>query len=162
ISVNDQEETGVVPLFGGIYRNPARVLQKELQVLTSRPVLDSTAKQLMRIRTLDTTGSFKDSVIPGIVSTEAALRASLRGISPAERDMKIMSQLSATVQRMLSAAPAKDADIIQIVCTAGDPREAALIANVYAQIYQKENQLQNRSKTAKTIDYLTGKMKSVE
>jgi tyrosine-protein kinase Etk/Wzc len=162
ISVNDQEETGVVPLFGGIYRNPARVLQKELQVLTSRPVLEATAKELMRIRTLDTTGALKDSVIPVIVSTENALRSALRGISPAEREAKITAQLASTVQRMLSAAPAKDADIIQIVCTAGDPREAALIANVYALVYQEENKKQNQSKTAKTIDYLAEKMQSVE
>jgi tyrosine-protein kinase Etk/Wzc len=161
ITINEQDDA-VVPLFGGQYKNPARTLQRELQVMTSRPILEKTAQELIRIRHLDTAGALKDSVLPVIVAAEKALQPAWKAWTPEERSTRLMNQVASSIQRLITASPAKDADIIAIVTTAGDPNEARVIANTYAQVYQEDNKQQNRQRTRAMMQYLATRLGSVQ
>jgi tyrosine-protein kinase Etk/Wzc len=161
ITINEQVE-GYVPIFGSGYQNPARVLQKELQVMTSRPIFEQTAAKLLQMRHLDTTGTLKDSVIPVIASAENALKPVLKGATEQEKALRMVGYVASSLQQMLKAAPAKDADIVQITSTAGDPNEAKVIANTYAEIYRDANKQQNRERVTATKSYLIDRLSAVQ
>src|SRR5262249_48025950 len=107
-------------------------------------------------RFLDTTS--RDSVIPVVAAAERRLGPRLRRMSPEKARDEVVTAVAGSVRGLATFKPSKDADIIQIITQAGDPRQAALITNIYAQIYEKDNQDQNRSKAKSLKDYLAQKL----
>lgn len=63
----------------------------------------------------------------------------LKNLTPEQVHKKIFTHISETLKKLITTSPSKDADIINIMTKSGDPNEAALIANVYANVYQDDN-----------------------
>jgi len=158
----NERDASMTPLFAGsdrwFWQPPERILKKELQILTSQPIIQQSAEALLERRFIDTLE--RDSVIPVVASAERALAAKLRGVSPSKAHEMLTQSISSSLRRLTSFKPSKDADIIQIITSAGDPREAALITNIYAEIYERDNQQQNRSKAKAVKDFLAAKLET--
>lgn len=161
VIINERDAANMSPLFAGserfFWQPPERILKKELQILTSQPLLQQTATQLVDRRFIDTIE--RDSVLPVVAAAEKRLRARLgASADPVELREKVITAVAGSIRGLTSFKPSKDADIIQIVTVAGDPREAALITNIYAQVYETDNQQQNRSKAKAVKDFLADKL----
>lgn len=137
---------------------PERVLKKELQILTSQPVRESSAEQLIQRRFLDS--AKHDSVIPIIAAVEVAFSAKLKKLPPEGRQKFLVNEVAARLLNVVFFNPSKEADVIKIVTRTGDPKEAALITNIYAKAYQEDNQQQNRQSARKLKDFIADRMTS--
>ncbi|MAE69289.1 MAG: hypothetical protein CME06_02345 [Gemmatimonadetes bacterium] len=62
----------------------------------------------------------------------------------------------------LSVSPLKDADVITIKMTAGDPDEAAYFANLFAEEYRNQNISQNRGELSGVRQFLEEQLHQVE
>ncbi|HVZ38376.1 MAG TPA: polysaccharide biosynthesis tyrosine autokinase [Candidatus Kapabacteria bacterium] len=157
----NERDANMMPLFQGqssvFWQPPERILKKELQILSSQPLLQQTAVQLVAQRYMDTTT--RDSVIPVVAAAERKV-ASMK-IGPEKRHEQLITYVASSVRGLVSFKPSKDADIIQIITQAGDPGEAALITNIYAQVYERDNQAQNRSKAKSLKDFLAEKLETI-
>lgn len=158
----NERDASISPLFAGsdrfFWQPPERILKKELQILTSQPIIQQSAEALLDRRFIDTLES--DSIIPVVAAAEISLRPKLRAATPVKAREMLVQSVSGSLRRLANFKPSKDADIIQIITTAGDPREAALITNIYAQIYERDNQQQNRSKAKAVKDFLAAKLET--
>lgn len=158
----NERDASMSPLFAGserfFWQPPERILKKELQILTSQPIIQQTAEALISRRFIDTLR--RDSVIPVVAAAEKLLAGKLKGASPAERQEMVLKAVAGSVRRLTTFKPSKDADIIQIITSAGDPDEAAVITNIYAQVYEQDNQEQNRSKAKAVKDFLAAKLET--
>lgn len=159
ITVNEHDES-IEPLLGGSsgWQTPGRVLQKEMQVFTSRPILEKSAQAILARRFLDVTR--KDSVIPMVQTAEVELSKRKYLTTPDEKYRFLFDRVSRAIKKAIVVKTAKDADIIQVTMQTGDPYEAALILNTYAQVYQLDNQLQNRSKAKSVKEFVEEKLRT--
>lgn len=137
---------------------PERILKKELQILTSQPVRESAAEELVKRRWLDSTR--RDSLIPIIYATETAIRGKLKKLPPEQGHDLLVKEVASRLTNLVFLNPSKEADVIKIQVRTGDPQEAALIANVYAQAYQADNQEQNRASATKVKNFVRDRMQS--
>lgn len=62
----------------------------------------------------------------------------------------------------LAVSPLKDADVINILVTAGDPEEAAYFTNLFAAEYRNQNISQNRGELSGVRQFLEDQLKQVE
>lgn len=137
---------------------PERILKKELQILISQPVRESAAAELVERRWLDS--ARRDSLIPIVSSTETLLRGRLKKLSPEEGRKLLTTEVAARLSNIVLLTPSKEADVIKISVRTGDPVEAALITNIYAQAYQQDNQEQNRASAKKLKTFVGERMQS--
>jgi capsular exopolysaccharide synthesis family protein len=158
IAVNESDDQQVFgqPVW---YRNRDRAMKNELQFMTSRPVFDQAALALIKRRYLDTTDSrVGDSVIPLLRAAEIALQPRLHGATEKRRIEKLVDHLSGSIERMITISPSKDADVIRVATRSGDPYEAALITNVYADIYKAHSRETNQEKVRSIERFLSGRL----
>jgi capsular exopolysaccharide synthesis family protein len=159
VMLKDKDEKVDLGLGGGYsgYQSPDRLIKKEISILRSRPILEKTADSLLRRRFLDPVA--KDTVIPLIQQAEATvLRPRATPLADSVVRERMISMLSSSIGRVTSASPSKEADIITISCKTGDPREAALIANVYAWVYVKNSEEQARYSAQAVKKFLEDRM----
>lgn len=141
------------------YRNRDRELKNELQFMTSLPVYQQTALRLIRVRFVDTASPrFRDSTIPLVASAERALESRLHGLSDEQRVTRLTEHIAYSIQAMTTIQPSKDADVITVVTRSGDPREAALITNAYAEVYGEHSRSKNQEKVKGVEQFLAGKI----
>lgn len=155
----NERDANLMPLFQGqsnlMWTPPERVLKKELQILSSQPLLQMTAARLVDQRFLDTLEH--DSIIPVVAAAQLRIRNKPRRAGETPHD-QLVTSVAASIKGLVQFKPSKDADLIQITTQAGDPREAALITNLYAQVYEHDNQQQNRSKAVLLKNFLAEKL----
>lgn len=157
---NEEQQVFAQQVWG---RNRDRELKNELQFMTSLPVYQQTALRLYEHRFVDTTSpQYADSTIPLLASAEAALTARLHGLSESQKVAKIIDHMAGAIQSMTSIQPSKDADIITITTRSGDPREAALITNTYAEVYGEHSRTQNQQKVRGVEEFLRGKLDTTQ
>lgn len=156
ILVNEREQSMQLLASPSYWSNSDRELKKELQILTSRPILEKTAMRLMDLRYVDT--SIKTTVLPVLSTAETKLAPRLLNSTPQEARLMMVDQLVTSLRKMITVTPSKDADIIQVTTHAGDPHEAALISNVYAEIYIADNLEQNSRKAKQMKQFVSKQM----
>jgi tyrosine-protein kinase Etk/Wzc len=133
---------------GGLFvdQNPGELnkttVQNELAVLNSRSLADSVAKRLLRQQYfLDAKGG----MIPSLT------------VPPQDSPQDSMASLDLVSGRVMSAVdfdPVRDSDIIKITAQSQNPREAALLANTYAEAYRDRNIYMSRNKTRSFREFL--------
>ncbi len=158
IMLKDQQEKQEI-LGQGFYpawTPPDRIIKKEIQVLRSRPILERTADSLLTRRFIEPAVS--DSVIPLIRAAEHKYAA---WTDVAKRKHRIRQSLVESIRKVTTAEPSKDADIITITCRTGDNREAALIANVYARVYEHEKEIRGRVNAVKVREFVEKKLDTI-
>lgn len=74
------------------------------------------------------------------------------------RVLKDVELLTDRVQRVVSFVAEKESDVIKIVATSQDSREAARISNSYAAMYREEAMRQSRSQSTSVREFLEGRL----
>ena len=64
----------------------------------------------------------------------------------------------ARLDRAVTFIPERESDIIRIIATSGERREASLIANAYAEAYREEVLQQSRSQSRAVREFLEGRL----
>lgn len=62
------------------------------------------------------------------------------------------------LQKAVSFLPEKESDVIKIVASSSDPREAARISNAYADMYVEQGTQQSRSRSRSVREFLEGRL----
>lgn len=141
------------------WEDPQRNLKKELQIINSTPIFEETARRLIAQRYLDTT---KQKLLPIIEGVENMIKPRLKTLTPEQTQKKILTHVTETLRKLINTSPSKDADIINIATKSGDPNEAALIANVYADVYQDDNLFYSRKNAELTKEFLSDRIKTTD
>ncbi|MEO5931860.1 MAG: Wzz/FepE/Etk N-terminal domain-containing protein, partial [Candidatus Kapaibacterium sp.] len=118
IIINEQDRN-MSPLLGSetwYWQPPERVLKKELQILTSQPILQQTAERLIAQHYLDTVK--RDTVIPVVVSSERIVNTRYVKATPEEKQAALTTTVANSIRALITFRPSKEADIIQILTLA--------------------------------------------
>ncbi|MCE7933123.1 MAG: polysaccharide biosynthesis tyrosine autokinase [Chlorobi bacterium CHB2] len=159
ILVNEKDQSIDLLNNRNYWSNTDRELKKELQILTSRPIYEKAAQRLLALRYTDT--SKRKTVLPMLVAVEAKLGPASHHQSSEDHRTRLIDEVVESLHKMIEVKPSKDADIIQVVTRAGDPLEAALVANTFAEVYTKDNKEQNSRKATQIRQFVADKMEKV-
>jgi capsular exopolysaccharide synthesis family protein len=117
-------------------------ITNELEILKSQSLMQTVAQALLERKTLAPGGKEFISIIQMVSEGE-----SLRVIAP---PTEIMERL----EKAVDFTPIRESDIIKISARSNDPREAALIANVYAESYVERNVNASRNRSRSVREFL--------
>lgn len=159
ILVNEKDQSIGLLNNPTYWNNTDRELKKELQILTSRPIYEKTATQLIALRFTDTIK--RKTVLPLLTTVEAQYGVLYGTNLTPEQRTRVIDALVESLRRIIEVKPSKDADVIQVVTRTGDPNEAALIANTFAEVYIKDNKDQNSRKATQIRQFVADKMEKV-
>jgi len=117
-------------------------VQNELAVLNSRSLADSVAGRLLRQRYLE---AGRPVLIPVVAPDPEA---------GSQDTAKSIEEVSGTVMGYVDFEPVRESDIIRITARSKNAREAALVANTYAEAYRDRNIYMARAKTRSFREFL--------
>lgn len=136
--VNNQQSGPQLSDLLGIEGSGRNVLN-EIEILKSRTIAGRVAKQLLAL-----------GRIPG-TNTPLPILEAPEGKPPLDED-DIIHRLS---KDYVSVHPAgRDVDLIRVVVTSPDPREAELIANLYADTFVEFNRTSSRARMTASREFL--------
>ena len=118
-------------------------ITNELEILKSSSMLQAAAQTLLERKTLP-----PDNTTPIPIIQYRGDKDSMMTCSPEQ----IMSRLDGAVDFM----PIRESDIIKISARSTNPREAALLANVYAESYVERNLTASRTRSRAVREFLQG------
>ena len=117
-------------------------LANELEILKSRSMAQAVAQKLLEKRTLTPNTRRNIPIIEFLGEDDSSI---ILGSSD-----QIMERLN----NVIDFAPIRETDIIRISTRSTDPREAALLANVYAESYVERNMNTSRSRSRAVREFL--------
>jgi len=129
------------------YAPMLNVTQNELEVLKSNAVVDDVAKRLIERKFFD--------------EDKKTLLDIVRFIDPAS-GQGTMGRQEDVVTRLRGAVefePVRESDVIKITATSKNPKEAAILANLYSEAYAERNVIASRSKTKSFREFLESQVK---
>ncbi len=118
------------------------IVQNELAILNSRALMDSVAERLRRMKFLN---EDVKEYIPMVRPGEGG---------PKGEEVADLPEVSGRVMGAVDFDPVRDSDIIQITARSRNSREAALVANVFAQAYRDRNIYMSRAKSRSFREFL--------
>lgn len=124
----------------------ANKITNELAFLRARGLAHEVAESLLTHPYLDT---LHRTVLP-ILLAQAS--------EDSHKVQRNVDLITDRIQGAVSFAPEKESDIIRIVASSPDPREAALLANTYADTYRNEAMHSSRSQTSSAREFLEGRL----
>jgi capsular exopolysaccharide synthesis family protein len=116
-------------------------ITNELEILKSGTMAEAAAEKLLAKKTLPT-----DNRIPIPIIQTRGENDSLITCSPEE----LMERLD----RVIEFTPVRESDMIKISARSTNPREAALLANVYAEAYVERNLAASRTRSGALREFL--------
>jgi capsular exopolysaccharide synthesis family protein len=130
------------------------IVQNELAILNSRALIDSVGERLRRTKFLD---EARTEYIPMVV--DPAQPGTGGDVAP-------LPVVAGAVTGAVDFDPVRDSDIIRITARSKSAREAALIANTFAEAYRDRNIYMSRAKSRSFREFLEAqardKRKSLE
>ena len=121
-------------------------LKNEIAILESGEIRRKVAASLVASPFLDSTRVIALPLLRR--APDDGLQWSITGLDT------IMDRL----QKAVSFVPEKESDVIKIIATASDPREAALLANTYADMYLEQVIQVSRSRSQSIREFLEGRL----
>lgn len=119
-------------------------IANELGQLKSRLMADAVARRVLQNPYLD-----KDRKVLTPVVLRSGGSSEDSSIAFAEP-----SQVAGRIQRTMDFSPERESDVIKITARSSDPREAALLANGYAEVYQEYGVSSSRSRSKSSREFL--------
>jgi capsular exopolysaccharide synthesis family protein len=148
VLIDMKGKSGALPTFDITGTATANKITNELEILKSQSTAHDVADAL-RSRAFLRNG--KSTPIPIVaVEEEEERKDSLAAIE------EVMERLSTAVE----FTPVRESDIIKITARSTDPREAALIANVYTDIYTTRNLNASRLRSKSVREFLQSQLQS--
>jgi capsular exopolysaccharide synthesis family protein len=146
VLVNPRQSSGHAPLGNLFEGNDLAKVPNELVVLRSRGLALAVAEQLLKEPFQDETKKRKFPIL--LTSVDEDTQATVAGTDV------VAGRLSGSVDFM----PERDADIIRITARSGNPREAAAIANTYAEMYQEQSMNASRARSRSAREFLDSRL----
>ncbi len=123
------------------------IIQNELQVLKSNALADVVARRLMELQYVDSSKTVPLQIIQAPKDR------------PGKGGMASVEMVSARVQASVEFEPVRESDVIKISAASRNPREAALMANMYVQAYYDRNIYASRTKQRSFREFLETQVK---
>jgi capsular exopolysaccharide synthesis family protein len=127
--------------------NNLNIIQNELQILRSNSLADAAAKKLLEKKFID-----GENQVPMLIVEASKDR-------PGQGEFASQQEVASRVKGALDFEPVRDSDVIKIIASSGSAREAALIANVYAEAYLQRNVYGTRTKSRTFREFLESQLK---
>ncbi|MFN0157970.1 MAG: GumC family protein [Bacteroidota bacterium] len=143
----DQKLPSTPVSLEGSGRSTLQNIKNELEVLKSRSIADTVAHRLIAQRYLD---PIDKTPIPLIQPEEDKVNGA-EFASPEE----IIGRITSAVD----FEPLRDTDVLKVMAQSNDPREAALLANLYAQAYYDRNIFASRSRSRALREFLEAQVR---
>jgi capsular exopolysaccharide synthesis family protein len=118
------------------------IVQNELAILGSRTLCDTVASRLIQLRMVN----------PSLAESLPMLRASQE--EGGNDSLASLAEISGRVSGAVDFEPVRESDLIVVTAVSRDPREAALIANTFAESYRDRNVWMSRTKTRTFREFL--------
>jgi len=136
----------IIPGYGD---NIGRNIRNELEILKSRPLAKEVARSVLSQKYLD-----EDSIkiIPLIAQYDEGTF-----VGTASLDV-----ITNRVRSRVSFEHLRDSDIILVTARSGEPEEAAILSQTYAEIYYKRNQETSRSQSRSVRAFLESQLMNRE
>ncbi|HTY09528.1 MAG TPA: polysaccharide biosynthesis tyrosine autokinase [Bacteroidota bacterium] len=123
----------------------ATKISNEIEILKSRSTIQAVAEALLSQKYIN---DKKTKIIP--ILRSAGGRDSLATVE----------EVSERLEGAVDFSPIHETDIVKITAVSGDPVEAALIANVYTEIYTTQNLQASRLRTTAIREFLQSQLES--
>jgi len=123
-------------------------IKNELEILKSGALAENVAQLLLEKRYAE------ESKTEGILIIKAP------GDSLAVREYATVREIVARLGRVVEFEPVRDSDVIKITAQSTHAREAALIANTFAEAYYNRNLLSSRTRSHAVREFLEQQLKS--
>jgi tyrosine-protein kinase Etk/Wzc len=124
--------------------NERRGMRDEVEILKSRAMADSVARQLLD----------RISITPGGKDTMYFVRWLFPGDGSVGGGLASLETVIKRLQRSLSVNSIREADIVTITIVGKNPEETAVVANTYAEAYCGRNLSSNRNESRKVREFL--------
>ena len=125
-------------------RGPAEnKIANEIGQLRTTSMAESVARKLLQEPYLD---DAKTELLP-IVQVKNVTKDSMNRIAS-------LTQVSFRAQKAMDFSPERESDVIQITARSTNPREAAILANSYAEVYQEFSVSSSRSRSTSRREFL--------
>lgn len=146
VLVNPKAHEGHAPLENLFEEGGSTKIANELAVLKSRSLSLEVAERLLKEPFMDATTKERFPVL---------LTSIDEGSSGTPASPKVVA---ARLRSSISLSPERESDIIRITARSGDPREAAAIANAYAEMYQEQSMNASRARTKSAREFLENRL----
>ncbi len=148
VLINMQSKDGSLPMFDPTGTVATNKIANELEILKSQSTAQDVAAALHSMMFLD---DKKTEVIPILTFEKREVRKDTITTADEVRD-RLLS--------MVEFAPIRETDIIKITTRSRNPREAALIANVYTEVYSTRNLNASRLHSKAVREFLQTQLQS--
>ncbi len=148
VLVDMKEKNGVIHEYDMNSVAAASRITNELEIMKSNAIVKEVAFALLAKRTVDE----KTPTMLNIISLE---KKDQPGITIAP-EQTVITRLSGAIQ----FTHIKESDIIRITASSSDPKEAALIANVFTDIYTSQNLSNSRVRSHAMREFLQSQMEA--
>jgi len=118
------------------------VRQNEIEILRSQSLAETVARQLINQMFVDSAGREPIEIIKPAKNDKTA-----RTVAPVDQIVKRLGQA-------VDFVPVRESDVIKIVAKSRNPKEAALLANLYAMEYYNRNVYKSREKSRALREFL--------
>ncbi len=146
VLIDVREADNANPLSDAEGTATANKITNELEVMKSTSNIVSVAQSLLARKYLDPASK---TILP-IIRPDA-------GEAPSD---SILSEQAVVgrVKKAVEFVPIRESDVIKITAKSSDPREAALIANLYTATYSSHNMSLSRTRTQALREFLEGQL----
>ena len=146
VLINSKSGQGVNPLSNLMESGPSSKQANELGILKTRTLAEAVAQSLRSHPYLDTATKQLLPIVQ-IVSEDGPTG-----------ELATTDQITGRLRGWMEFLPERESDIIKIVARSNTPREAAILANTYAEAYQEQTMLQSRSRSRSIREFLENRL----
>jgi capsular exopolysaccharide synthesis family protein len=141
VLINTKDSRGSQSLTDALSGGSANKISNELGILKTRSLAESVGRTLLKQPYLD---------------SARKKRAPIAEINqgPLQGTLLTAEQIASRLRDRVAFEREKEADIIRITVRSTSPREAALLADLYARAYQEQITIQSRSRTRSVREFL--------
>ncbi|MBI3586882.1 MAG: polysaccharide biosynthesis tyrosine autokinase [Ignavibacteriales bacterium] len=148
VLVDTKGQQSQLPLFEGAGGSTVKNIKNEVEILRSRLLTEAVARRLLQKGYVD---AVKRERIPIVQpSVDEQWSDSSRAVAQIAR--RLAGQVEFEIIR--------DSDVIKITAKSSQPREAALLANTYAETYYERNLFASRTRSRSAREFLDGQLKT--
>ncbi len=148
VLINPKGQSGSLPFADMMASSSPNKITNELGILKSRLMSERVGQALLQNPYLD--AEAKHEMLP-IVKIVVDGRFSGK--------LANQEQIGGRLRREVSFSPEQQSDIIKITARSGNPREAAILANKYAECYQEVNLDASRTRSKALREFLESQVK---
>lgn len=146
VLVDTKGQQSSLPMFDMLGAGGLKNIKNELEILKSGSLAESVARLLLEKKFIDASATEAIEIIKGPEdSAKSRPYATVR---------EIVGRLKAIVFE-----PVRESDVIKITARSRDAREAALLANTYAEAYYNRNLLASRTRSRAVSEFLDQELK---